>query len=99
MNKIATKTFTADLKMEGTWGEYSIGTHTSTMDLYMDDTKTRGCIEWDISHIEECLDIGLTFEERDGLRYLTDYDGTMSLPKEAVKMLNAAGIEVEKEFL
>ena len=98
MNKVATKTFTSDLMMEGSWGAYSIGTRTSTMDLYLDDAKLHGCIEWDIPHIEECIDIGLTFEERDGLRYLTDYDGTMSLPKEAVRMLNEAGIEVEKEF-
>jgi hypothetical protein len=98
VNKIASKTFTADLQMAGSWGAYSIGTHESTMDLYLHPTEQRGFIEWDIPHIDDIEEIGLWFETRDGVRHLTDYDGVMSLPKQAVEMIRENGIVVEKEF-
>lgn len=98
MNKIATKTFTSPLKLEGSWGAMSMGTHESTMDLYLHSTEPRGFIEWDIPRLDETEHIGLTFEVRDGVRHLTDYDGVFNLPAQAIEMLRAEGIVVSKEF-
>ncbi len=98
MNKIATKTFTAPLKLEGSWGAMDMGTHESTMDLYLHPTEPRGFIEWDIPRLDETEQIGLTFEVRDGVRHLADYDGVHCLPQQATEMLRAEGIVVDKEF-
>lgn len=97
---VSTKTFTADLIRAGSWGEQHIGVGTSTMGLYdYTDDKTRGFIEWDLPAIDDCESIGLWYELNNaGVRTLTDYDGVMSLPAQAVDMLEAAGIVVSDEF-
>lgn len=98
MNKVATKTFTSKLIYHGSWGAQDAGTHESTMDLYMHETEPRGFIEWDVPALEDMESIGLVFEVRDGVRHLVDYDGVGALPKQAVKMLRAEGVIVDKEF-
>lgn len=97
--KVLTKTFTAKIVRE-----YSslpkaddLGTHESTMDLYL-RTDTTGFIEWDIPAVEETELIGLWFDiGPDGKRTLRDYDGIMSLPREAVLLMREAGIVVPND--
>lgn len=100
---ILKKTFTANLVRE-----YSavpsvddLGTHEQTMELfyYTGANSNQGFIEWDIPSADECEHIGLTFEfDKDGKRTLTDYDGTMSLPEQAVLIMREAGIIVSNEY-
>lgn len=99
MNKIDTHTFTAALRSEGSWGASALGTHESSMDLWLDEDRTKGFIEWDIPALETTEEIGLWFEKgRAGRMYLTDYDGVMSLPKEAIALLRKNGIQVGREY-
>jgi hypothetical protein len=51
-------------------------------------------IEWDIPAIDEVEHIGLWFLDGD----LTDYDGTMALPPQAVAMLRSYGFTVGPDF-
>lgn len=96
MTKLADKTFKSAMVREGSWGSDDIGTHKSTMTLYsMDDERGRGLIEWDIPSLETVVEIGLSFDIR---RNLLDYDGTFSLPKQAVELIREAGFTVGEEF-
>ena len=98
MKLIATKTFKSSLIMEGSWGEQSLGEHESVMELYLTEDKTRGFIEWDVPELQELTEIGLRFEVYGDEVVLTDYDGVFSLPYEAIKMLEEAGVFVSAEF-
>lgn len=98
MKLIASKTFKSSLIMEGSWGEQSLGEHESVMELYLTEDKTRGFIEWDVPELQELTEIGLRFEVYGDEVVLTDYDGVFSLPYEAIKMLEEAGIFVSPEF-
>lgn len=95
---VASKTFTAELIQEGSWGERDMGEHESTMDLYEGKDAGHGMIEWDCPHLEITEHIGLWYEMQDGKRVLTDYDGVFSLPKEAIELLEGHGIVVPDEF-
>jgi hypothetical protein len=98
--KIASKTFTAQIVREYSAVRTvdSLGSRKSTMDLYFRKDAT-GFIEWDIPAIDECNEIGLWFEiDAAGVRTLSDYDGLMSLPVEAVDMLKEHGVIVPDEF-
>lgn len=97
---IGTKTFTTGLVSEGSWGASALGTHESHMELYrFDGDDERGYIEWDIPAIEQCEEIGLVYDVRpDGRLELAEYDGVMSLPKEAIALLEEAGIVVGEDF-
>lgn len=96
--------FESSLILEGSWGEQSLGRHESIMSLFMDDAKERGSIEWEIPDFEdEITEIGLWFgqkwlQEGRAVPYLKDYDGVMSLPKQAVEILERAGVHVGEEF-
>lgn len=99
MNKIDSHTFTAALVSAGSWGSTSMGTHESTMDLWMEPDRTKGFIEWDIPALDTTEDIGLWFEKgRGGRMYLTDFDGVGSLPKEAIALLRKNGVQVPSDF-
>jgi hypothetical protein len=98
MKLIASKTFKSSLIMEGSWGEQSLGEHQSVMELYLTEDKTRGFIEWDVPELQELTEIGLWFETYEDETVLTNYDGVFSLPYEAIKMLEEAGIFVSAEF-
>ncbi len=94
--KAASSTFTAELIEEGSWGSRDIGTHESTMDLWLNRTEPRGFIEWDVPEADRYEEIGLWF---DAEKNLIDYDGIMGyLPKEAVSLLESQGYKVGKEF-
>jgi hypothetical protein len=98
MKLIASKTFKSSLIMEGSWGEQSLGEHQSVMELYLTEDKTRGFIEWDVPELQELTEIGLWFETYEDETVLTNYDGVFSLPYEAIKMLEEAGVFVSAEF-
>jgi len=104
MKQIATKTFKSSLIMEGSWGVQLLGEHESVMALYVTADGKRGFIEWDVPDLEELTEIGLWFDQDDEApdpsihSVLTDYDGVMSLPKQAVEILEQVGIYVGEEF-
>lgn len=81
------------LVSEGSWGARSLGKHASTMDLFKIEDG-RYLIEWDIPRIEITEHIGIWTEKNE----LVDYDGVMSLPKEAVELLRKNGIIVPEDF-
>ncbi len=98
--KIAEITFTTQLVRE-----YSslpkvddLGAHESTMTLYFNKDAT-GFIEWEIPDLYDGAEIGLWFDlDRDGKRTLADYDGIMSLPKEAIQLMRDNGVTVTEDF-
>ena len=84
--------------LEGSWGERDIGTHDSTMELYFREDAT-GFIEWDIPDLEDFYEIGLWFTiDQFGIRCLTDYDGVMSLPSQAVALMRKFDVIVPEDF-
>lgn len=96
---IATRCFTSALVTHGSWGSSPLGKHESTMELYdMPGDAGRGYIEWDIPALDDSECIGLWYEIRAGRRALTDYDGVMSLPREAWMLLESVGIIVDEDF-
>ena len=95
---VATKTFTAELIQEGSWGQRDLGKHESTMELYESDDAGHGWIDWSCDALEMAESIGVWYEMQDGKRTLSDYDGVFSLPKEAIELLEARGIVVPDEF-
>ena len=66
----------------------SLGHRRQTMTLYAEGQ--RGLIEWDAGDDGEGASIGLIFK---GCR-VVDYDGVFSLPRQAEKLLEAAGYDV-----
>lgn len=95
---ILSRTFTAALISEGSWGARDLGTHESTMDLYFRKDNT-GYIEWNLPSLDEYECIGLWFDiGADGSRTLSDYDGIFSLPDEAIALLREAGVVVPEEY-
>lgn len=95
MKKIATLTFLSGLVKQCSWGSNALGTHESSMDLYVNEDLTEGFIEWDIPGIEETEHISFIFENG----HLVDYDGVSCLPMQAAKLLECAGFRVSSDFL
>lgn len=74
-----------------------LGEHDCSMELLMDEDSNSGIIEWvyeDSRGVEDATCIGVWFKGKT----LTDYDGLMSLPKQAVQLLRKAGYTVPKDF-
>lgn len=88
-------TFTAALLKHGSWGHRDQGIHPSTMTMYIAPDYRHGWIEWDIPSLSEFEEIGLWF---DADRNLTDYDGIMALPREAIALLRSLSFNVSEEF-
>lgn len=90
--------FTSNVNREQ-WGHNtSLGTFTSTMELFLDtDNKVNGSglIEWDIPELETTESIGVWWADGE----LTDYDGVFELPEQAVELLRHYGIKVSEDFL
>jgi hypothetical protein len=81
--------------LEGSWGAQQMGTHASTMRLFIWDGQAgRGAIEWDIPGLERVEEIGLTW---DNDRNIIDYDGVFSIPREAVEFLREQGFTVTSD--
>lgn len=96
MNKIAEKTFVAELVSETSMSAYAtpLGKHKSTMTLYsFPDDPDYYFIEWDIPTLDECENIGIWCE--DGTKILRDYDGVFELPAEAIELLKENGFNTE----
>src|SRR5262245_26635279 len=86
--------FKSPINLEGSWGQRNIAKRaTSTMALYLNKDAT-GSIEWDVPSLDIVEHIGLTFEiDPKGKRTLTDYDGVMTLPDQAMDLLERNGID------
>jgi len=95
---IKIKNFLADVWEEGSWGARHLGRADQEMRLYEGVDAGHGFIEWEIPSMDRGEEIGLTYEMRGDKRALTDYDGVMDLPSEAVELLESAGIIVDQEF-
>ena len=94
---LRSKEFRASVHQEGSWGATK---PTEEFDHVMDLHAVHGkddefLIEWACDDLDLVEHIGIWTE--DGK--LTDYDGVMSLPKEAAELLREHGIEVGDEFL
>lgn len=92
--KIGSLVFESPITMEGSWGARRIADKAqSTMDLYFGRDGT-GSIEWTCEALDLYEDIGLVFEfDRAGKRTLTDYDGVMDLPDQAMDLLEQHGVD------
>lgn len=70
----------------------NLGMADNTMTLFIHDKNNdTGFIEWYIEYedgTDDVVEIGLWFTPH---KELTDYDGVFSLPKEAIKFLEAQG--------
>ena len=96
MKQLATTTFTARIVREysSSPNPVGLGTHKSTMTLYRLDTPGRYAIEWDIPSVEETVEYGIWTENN----ILVDYDGSFSLPSQAIQLLRDNGVTVPVEF-
>ena len=94
MTEIGSITFSAPLIEEGSWGERPVGEHASTMRLYRTIHPRQMFIEWEIPDLDMEQHIGLWFNDQNEL---IDYDGVMSLPKQAVKLLLQHGYTCPEE--
>ena len=91
MKQIARLEFEAELVREysAVPNVDSLGHRRQTMTLYAEDG--RGLIEWEAGDGEGAA-IGLIFEDR----RVVDYDGVFSLPRQAEKLLEAAGYDLQE---
>jgi hypothetical protein len=95
---IDTMVVKSPLMLEGSWGERDLGEHESTLELFYNKDNT-GFIEWDIPSIDMFEHIGLWFDiDRDGKRYLSEYDGVMSLNDHAIALLRKNNVFVDSDF-
>lgn len=96
---IATIRFKASIYKESSMVSTTqdLGEHQTEMTLYINDQDSRyGSIEWDIPSLDEFVDIGLVFAE--DRTTLIDYDGTFSLPSQAIQLLRDEGFIVPEDF-
>jgi hypothetical protein len=89
--------FHSPIHMEGSWGHRTVAEQAkSSMILYL-DSSNGGDIEWEIPDLEMVEYIGLTFEfDAKGRRTLVDYDGVMSIPEQALDLLEKHGVDVSE---
>jgi len=87
-------TFHSPINSEGSWGSRNLAKRAkSTMDLFMHKDGSAS-IEWCCDALNLVEHIGLVFEfDAKGKRTLTDYDGVMTLPKQAMDLLEKHGID------
>ena len=86
--------FHSPINMEGSWGSRPVAKRAkSTMHLYYYKDNT-GFIEWEVPHYGLYENIGLVFAiSPEGKRTLEDYDGVMTLPDEAMDLLEKHGVD------
>lgn len=89
--------FDSPINLEGSWGARNLSEKTqSTMELFFYKTDANyAFIEWCVDELDMVEGIGLTFET-DPItqkRTLTDYDGVMTLPDQAMDLLEKHGID------
>ncbi len=90
--------FDSPINIEGSWGSRPVADKAhSKMTLTWAKPKMQGCIEWQIDYHDggdDVEEIGIWVEAG----VLVDYDGVMSLPEQAVELLEKAGITVPSDF-
>jgi hypothetical protein len=94
-NALRSKEFKAGVYSEGSWGASALSPEADhVMELHQTGVD-RYMIEWTCDELDVYETIGIWTEDNK----LTDYDGVMSLPKEAAELLREHGIEVSDDFL
>lgn len=86
--------FESPINLEGSWGGRNLAKSAkSTMELWLHKDNT-GDIEWIVDELDIVEGIGLWFEiDKDGKRTLVDYDGVMTLPDQAMDLLEKNGVD------
>ena len=86
--------FTSPMNLEGSWGMRNLAEKAhSTMELWLHKDGS-GYIEWVCDELDIVEGIGLTFEyDAKGKRTLVDYDGVMTLPDQAMDLLERNGVD------
>ena len=89
-----TLTFQSPVNLEGSWGARNLAESAeSVMRLWLHKDAT-GSIEWEVESLDIVEYIGLWFEiDPKGKRTLTDYDGVMTLPEQAMDLLDRNGVD------
>lgn len=87
--------FESPINLEGSWGSQPLADKAkSSMALYFNKDDT-GYIEWEVEALDLYEDISLTFEiSPDGKRTLVDYDGVMTIPDQALDLIEKHGVDV-----
>lgn len=91
LEKIGETAFKSRLVLERSWGEQDIGEHDCEMILWAQDGYH--FIEWVVDDIAEA-EIGLTINGKK----IIEYDGVMSLPHQAVSLLNELGYDTSEVY-
>ena len=86
--------FMSPINLEGSWGIRNIAKEAkSVMELTFHPDGSAS-IEWEVPDLDLYENIGLTFEfDVAGKRTLTDYDGVMTLPTQAMDLLEQHGVD------
>jgi hypothetical protein len=86
--------FESPINLEGSWRSRTLADKAkSKMELFFYKDNT-GFIEWECEQLDLVENIGLTFElDRNGKRTLTDYDGVMTLPDQAMDLLERHNVD------
>jgi hypothetical protein len=93
MRQVGTSVFSANLFSEGSWGARSMGKHSCEMTMFLADDGKHGHIDFVFGE-NGYQYIGLLFDGKE----LVDYDGTFSLPQEAVDLIRRCGFTVSEDF-
>ena len=91
--------FHSPINMEGSWGGRTLSRKAkSIMRLWLHKDPSSGGIEWEVPKLDLYEEIGLTFEwdDKKQKRVLVDYDGVMSIPDQALDLLERNGIDVSE---
>lgn len=101
MKPVDSLTFREELHMEGSFGAYSIGKHDCELNLWLDENRLQGFVEFtygqdlvDMGHVD-VAEVGLWFN---AAGELIDYDGVMSFPPQAIGLLERNGFTVGEDF-
>lgn len=96
LTKVDTLEFESPINLERSCGLQPVADKAkSVMELYLNkENADIGFIEWSVPELDMFEGIGLTFEtDDDGTRKLTDYDGVMTLPTQAMDLLEKNGVD------
>lgn len=94
MTVVGKKTFYSPINMEGSWGQRPVAKRAKSVMTLSLNSDCTGDIEWEIPGLDMYENIGLTFDFGvDGKRKLVDYDGVMSIPKQALDLLEEHGVD------
>lgn len=88
--------FTSNVNSETAYSQKSLGTHDSTMELWLhdgaDNQNGSGTIEWDVPSLDETVHIRVVWENGE----MIEFDGVFSFPNEAADLLEHFGVKVDR---